>query len=101
MAFFVQTPFRETFGNRVISRRTDNPWPAHSPDLNPCDFFLWGHVKNQVFANSPETVEDLKREIQRRLEEVTPEMCQHTMENFVKRVRGCAAQQGRHFEHLM
>ena len=30
----------QKFGDRVISRRTDNPWAAHSPDLNPCDFFL-------------------------------------------------------------
>ena len=30
------------FGDRVIFRKTDNPWTAHSQDLSPCDFFLWG-----------------------------------------------------------
>ncbi|QQP49097.1 Uncharacterized protein FKW44_009626 [Caligus rogercresseyi] len=26
------------FRGRVISRRTENPWPAHSPDLSPWSF---------------------------------------------------------------
>jgi hypothetical protein len=24
-------------------------WPPRSPDITPCDFFLWGYVKDQVF----------------------------------------------------
>ena len=24
------------------------PWPARSPDLTPCDYFLWGYVKDKV-----------------------------------------------------
>jgi len=24
-------------------------WPPHSPDINPCDFFLWGFLKERVF----------------------------------------------------
>lgn len=36
----------DTFGDRVISRKYPDvkqcgvSWPAHSPDLNPCDFFF-------------------------------------------------------------
>jgi len=26
-------------GVRLISRRMDHPWPAHSPDLSPLDYF--------------------------------------------------------------
>ena len=26
------------------------PWPPRSPDLTPCDFFLWGYVKVHVFV---------------------------------------------------
>ena len=33
--------FTEYFpGDRLISRRTNNPWPAYSPDLSPADYFL-------------------------------------------------------------
>jgi hypothetical protein len=26
------------------------PWPPRSPDLTPCDFFLWGFVKDSVYV---------------------------------------------------
>jgi hypothetical protein len=25
------------------------PWPPRSPDLTPCDLYLQGHVKDQVY----------------------------------------------------
>jgi hypothetical protein len=25
-------------------------WTPHSPDATPCDFFLWGYVKDQVYV---------------------------------------------------
>ena len=43
----VQRLLRETFTDeRIISRSFPNPWPAKSPDLNPCDFWLWGYFKD-------------------------------------------------------
>ncbi|GFU07433.1 histone-lysine N-methyltransferase SETMAR [Trichonephila clavipes] len=33
---------------RVISRQFRHLWPPRSPDLNPCDFWLWGHLKQLV-----------------------------------------------------
>jgi hypothetical protein len=30
------------FPARMISRRGNIEWPARSPDLSACDFFLWG-----------------------------------------------------------
>ncbi|KAJ4436676.1 hypothetical protein ANN_16807 [Periplaneta americana] len=27
-------------------------WPPRSPDLTPCDFYLWGYVKDRVFIPS-------------------------------------------------
>ena len=26
------------------------PWPSRSPDLTPCDFFLWSYVEDHVFV---------------------------------------------------
>ncbi|GBN56792.1 hypothetical protein AVEN_23056-1 [Araneus ventricosus] len=26
------------------------PWAPRSPDLTPCDFSLWGYVKDKVYA---------------------------------------------------
>jgi hypothetical protein len=38
------------FGTRVVSRGFLHEWPPRSPDLTPCDFFLWGVVKDIVYA---------------------------------------------------
>jgi hypothetical protein len=32
----------EVFGEQVMSQGL---WPACFPDLNPCDFYLWGTLK--------------------------------------------------------
>ncbi|EZA48500.1 hypothetical protein X777_12995, partial [Ooceraea biroi] len=39
----------ESFPDRWIGRGGRISWPARSPDLTPLDFFLWGHLKNEVF----------------------------------------------------
>ena len=39
---------RAIFHQKIIGDRTQFPWPPHSPDLTPCDFFLWGYIK-EVF----------------------------------------------------
>jgi hypothetical protein len=46
----------EVFENRLISRGL---WPARSPDLNPCDFYLWGNLKDNVYSNNPHTLVEL------------------------------------------
>jgi hypothetical protein len=43
------------FHHRVISRGFLHEWPPRSPDLTPCDFFLWGVVKDIVFRHAPFT----------------------------------------------
>ncbi|GBN07683.1 hypothetical protein AVEN_16643-1 [Araneus ventricosus] len=41
----------EHFNDRVIALDYDKhtgsgmAWPPYSPDLTPCDFFLWGYLK--------------------------------------------------------
>lgn len=40
---------RELFGHRVPALHHNVEWPPHSPDLTPCNFFLWGYLKEQSF----------------------------------------------------
>lgn len=35
--------------NRVIGRGYGTPWPPRSPDLTPCDYYLWGTLKARIF----------------------------------------------------
>jgi hypothetical protein len=36
------------------------PYPS---ELYPCDYFLWGFLKDAVYKNNPHTIEELKQEI--------------------------------------
>ena len=52
-----------------------SPWPARSPDLTPCDSFLWGYMKDKVFE-PPQLVSipDLKNRITAVVETITPDV---------------------------
>ena len=45
------------FANKWIGRGAPIAWPARSPDLNPLDFHLRGHLKSIVYATSIEHAE--------------------------------------------
>ena len=42
-------------------------WPPRSPDLNPCDYYLWGFLKARVYNPLPKTLDDLKANIEREI----------------------------------
>ena len=44
---------KELFPRHIISHRSNIPWPARSPVLAPCDFFLWGYLKGEVYRHHP------------------------------------------------
>ena len=40
---------------RLISHHTNFPWPPKSPDLNPCDYYLWGYLnRKDLWQQSPD-----------------------------------------------
>jgi hypothetical protein len=48
-----------TYPGRWIGRGGPTAWPPRSPDITPMYFLLWGHLKEQVYAVPPMTIEDL------------------------------------------
>ena len=46
----VSTWMTEFFRHKIIALHHSNEWPPRSPDLTPCDFFLWGNLKSKVYA---------------------------------------------------
>ena len=86
---------REMFPGHLISLRGDVGWPARSPDLNPCDFFLWGYLKEKVFIR-PRSLEDLKERIRQEIDAIPPEITRTVMKNFRERLQQCVANDGRH-----
>ena len=60
----VRAWFNETLPGRWMGRGSPNlPWPPRSPDLTPCDFFLWGFIKSKVYATQSPCINTLKQRI--------------------------------------
>lgn len=38
-------------------------WSLRSPDLTPCDFFSWGHLKLKIYSTPVNSTKELKRRI--------------------------------------
>jgi hypothetical protein len=50
-------------------------WPPRSPDITPCDFFLWGFVKEAVYVLPlATTLDDLKNRITAAVNSVTQDI---------------------------
>jgi len=52
-----------------------NNLPPRSPQATPCDFFLWGYVKDQVYVPPlPASIPELKVQIRTAIETITADM---------------------------
>ncbi|EGI66419.1 hypothetical protein G5I_05054, partial [Acromyrmex echinatior] len=91
----------EIFHNKWIGRRGSIEWPPRSPDLAPLDYFYWGYLKMKLDANHPQTIPELKEEIRRTINEISPQLCQNVIENFVKRMNVCKQSRGGHLSDIV
>lgn len=91
----------EFFQDQIISIKRTPEWPPRSPDLSPPDFFLWAYLKNFVFTEAVESVEDLKQRITAGIATITPKMLRNVSRNLVKRAQICRSAQGGHFQHFL
>ncbi|CAF2008707.1 unnamed protein product [Rotaria magnacalcarata] len=84
----------EKFPGRWIGRRGPFDWPARSPDLTPCDFFLWGYLKDIVFREPSATIAQLQNKIEQAYAQVTYKMCEEACHSVVHRLRDCLDNEG-------
>ena len=88
------------FAGRVISNKTDIPWPPNSPDLNPLDFFFWRYSMVHVFRIKPVTINDLKAVVHDFAHAMDADLirkvCSSTRSRFERMLR----EKGGHFQHL-
>jgi hypothetical protein len=52
-----------------------------SPDINPCDFFLWGFLKEKVFQRRPENVAQLGAHIMKLCRALSEGLCRTVVTN--------------------
>ena len=94
----------ETFNLRVMSHRFPERheggklWPLHSPDINPCDFFLWGFLKEKVFQKEARKCSAA----QGPHSEVVPrDLCRKVVTNAMVRLQEAVRPNGGHIEHVL
>ena len=75
-------------------------WPSRSPDLNPCDYFLWGYLKVRVYCPRPRTLKELEANIRREVDALknNPALFRRVMLDLRSRAERCVAANGGHFE---
>lgn len=79
------------FPGQWIGRVGPYLWPPRSPDLNPLDLFLWGHLKTLVYETPVHDVEDLQDLIIDgcNVIQATPQIFQRVRNSLRKRVETC------------
>ncbi len=85
-----------------IGRRGTIEWPPRSPDLTPCDFSLWGIVKDRVYAQNPRDINHMKALTTEEFASLNDdiELCQTICNSVFDRCQMCENNEGEHFEHL-
>lgn len=91
------------FPGRWIGRSGPRRWPARSPDLNPLDFYFWGHMKELVYAQQVNNVDELTQRIFDAANTIRENVhvCERVRRNWVRRNEACVEVNGGHFEHLL
>ncbi len=97
----VRDRLNRVFGNnRVVGLGHNIEWPPRSPDLTPCDFFLWGYLKNKVFSTPPQDVDVLRQRIRDAFDELRqqPDFVRRAVRGMLRRAELCVERNGGHVE---
>lgn len=104
-AVVVLNYLKRIFNDRVISNRYPEvcdmglEWSPYSPDLNPCDYFLWGYLKDRVYENNPTNIDELEAAIQQEISRIPQVMIDRAINDLPKRLELLLHIQGGHVEH--
>ena len=86
------------FNGRWLGRAGPHEWPARSPDLTPCDFFLWGYVKEEVYKSNPQNLDQLENAIRVVISDIPRDLLHKTCESVRERLVKLRRNAGAHFE---
>ena len=86
-----------------IGRRGKTEWPPRSPDLTPCDFSMWGVLKDRVYKTKIRNLDHLKERIEEEFQILSQDHTYlYNATNAVKkRCEAVIQAEGHHFEHLL
>lgn len=91
-----------TFDDRWIATNGPFLWPPRSPDLSVLDFFIWGYVKDRVYADPVTTKDNMKDRVRDAFAALTDiQIRRATARSLLKRINKCLEQEGHVFEYLL
>ena len=91
----------EMFPGKVVSKGGDVLWPPRSPDLSPLDFFLWGHLKAQVYATPLTSLRQLQRRLQAAIRSTPLSAVRAALAQVPLRARLCLRRRGADLEGVL
>jgi len=74
------------------------PQPPYSPDLSPCNFFLFLRLKNHLKGCNFSTMDNIQKSVTDELKGIPAEAFQHCYEKWKQRLRRCLATRWNYFE---
>ena len=81
----------EFFGRKIIAIDHPIEWPPRSPDLTPCDFFLWGYLKAKCTIQPLLQSNSLSNGLRHEADELRrdPDLVRRAVRDMVRRVNVC------------
>jgi len=75
------------------------PHPAYSPDLSPCDFWLFDYIKRNLTDQNNE--DSLFKEVSKIVLNIPQKEFKKTFDMLLERMQLCIDDEGEYFEHLI
>jgi hypothetical protein len=99
----VRDVLSNTYHDGRIGRVGLTVWPPCSPDFNPLDFYLWGHIKPLVYAAPVDDEEALHHRIVDVCQTIRncPSIFEQMRRSKMRRVDAYIEFHGGHFERLL
>ena len=85
---------RSKFGERVISRNADHPWPSRSPDLSPLDYLLWSVCLRKLRKEPPNSMDELQDTVDEFVHNLNRRMVIKSARDIQVRAKACKEAKG-------
>jgi hypothetical protein len=78
----------------VDSQFRHAPQPPHSPDISPCDFFLFGDLKTKLCGEELESIDSLQRRVEELRGQITRDQKRRVYGHCIERLEQAIATNG-------
>ena len=58
-------------------------------------------MKDKIYADAPQSIQELKEKIRAVIDEIEPQMCENVMKNFKKSAWSCKRSRGGHINDIV